>query len=30
MDMDIIISNSSNVPLYEQVKEQIKNKIVSN
>ena len=28
--MDIIISNSSNVPLYEQVKEQIKNKIVSN
>ena len=30
MIMDIIISNSSNVPLYEQVKEQIKNKIVSN
>ena len=28
--MEIIISNSSNVPLYEQVKEQIKNKIVSN
>ena len=28
--MDIIISNSSSVPLYEQVKEQIKNKIVSN
>ena len=28
--MDIIISNSSNAPLYEQVKEQIKNKIVSN
>ena len=28
--MDIIISNSSNVPLYEQVEEQIKNKIVSN
>ena len=28
--MDIIISNSSNKPLYEQVKEQIKNKIVSN
>ena len=28
--MDIIISNSSNIPLYEQVKEQIKNKIVSN
>lgn len=28
--MNIIISNSSNVPLYEQVKEQIKNKIVSN
>lgn len=28
--MDIIISNSSNVPLYEQVKELIKNKIVSN
>ena len=30
MNLDIIISNSSNVPLYEQVKEQIKNKIVSN
>lgn len=28
--MDIIISNSSNIPIYEQVKEQIKNKIVSN
>ena len=28
--MDIIITNSSNIPLYEQVKEQIKNKIVSN
>ena len=28
--MDSIISNSSNIPLYEQVKEQIKNKIVSN
>lgn len=28
--MDIIISNSSNIHLYEQVKEQIKNKIVSN
>ena len=28
--MNIIISNSSNIPLYEQVKEQIKNKIVSN
>ena len=28
--MNIIISNSSNVPSYEQVKEQIKNKIVSN
>ena len=28
--MDIIISNSSNVPIYEQIKEQIKNKIVSN
>ena len=28
--MNIIISNSSNNPLYEQVKEQIKNKIVSN
>lgn len=28
--MNIIISNSSDVPLYEQVKEQIKNKIVSN
>ena len=28
--MNIIISNSSNTPIYEQVKEQIKNKIVSN
>lgn len=28
--MNIIISNSSYIPLYEQVKEQIKNKIVSN
>lgn len=28
--MNIIISNSSNVPIYEQIKEQIKNKIVSN
>ncbi|MBS1339573.1 MAG: GntR family transcriptional regulator [Clostridia bacterium] len=28
--MEIIISNSSNTPLYEQVKEQIKNKIVTN
>ncbi len=28
--MDIIISNSSNTPIYEQIKEQIKNKIVSN
>lgn len=28
--MDIIISNSSGIPLYEQVKEQVKNKIVSN
>ena len=28
--MDIIISNSSNIPIYEQVKEQIKNKIVAN
>lgn len=28
--MNIIISNSSDIPLYEQVKEQIKNKIVSN
>ena len=28
--MDIIISNSSNAPMYEQVKEQIRNKIVSN
>ena len=27
--MDIIISNSSNIPIYEQVKEQIKNKIVA-
>lgn len=28
--MDIIISNSIDTPLYEQVKEQIKNKIVAN
>lgn len=28
--MDIIISNSSGVPIYEQIKEQIKVKIVSN
>ena len=28
--MDIIISNSADTPLYEQVKEQIKNKIVAN
>lgn len=28
--MNIIISNSSDIPLYKQVKEQIKNKIVSN
>ncbi len=28
--MDIIISNSSGVPIYEQLKEQIKNKIISN
>ena len=28
--MNIIISNSNNVPIYEQIKEQIKNKIVSN
>ena len=28
--MNIILSNSSNTPLYEQIKEQIKNKIVSN
>ncbi len=28
--MNIIISNSSNKPIYEQIKEQIKNKIVSN
>ena len=28
--MYIIISNSSNTPIYEQIKEQIKNKIVSN
>lgn len=30
MNMDIIISNSNNISLYEQVKEQIKNKIISN
>ncbi len=28
--LNIIISNSSNKPIYEQIKEQIKNKIVSN
>ncbi len=28
--MDIIISNSSNTPIYEQIKEQIKSKIISN
>ena len=28
--MNIIISNSSNTPIYEQIKEQIKNKIVLN
>ncbi len=28
--MNIIISNSSNCPIYEQIKEQIKSKIVSN
>lgn len=28
--MNIIISNSSNIPIYEQIKEQIKNKIISN
>lgn len=28
--MNIIINNSSNTPIYEQIKEQIKNKIVSN
>lgn len=28
--MEIIISNSSNVPIYEQIKEQIKSKIISN
>ncbi len=28
--MSIIISNSSNKPIYEQIKDQIKNKIVSN
>ena len=28
--MHIIVSNSSNIPIYEQIKEQIKNKIVSN
>ena len=27
--MNIIISNSSNIPIYEQIKEQIKNKIIS-
>ena len=28
--MNIIISNSSNTPIYEQIKEQIKTKIISN
>ena len=28
--MEIIISNSSGVPIYEQIKEQIKVKIISN
>ena len=28
--MNIIISNSSNIPIYEQIKEHIKNKIISN
>lgn len=28
--MNIIISNSSNIPIYEQIKEQIKNKVISN
>ena len=28
--MEIIISNSSGIPIYEQIKEQIKNKIISN
>ncbi len=28
--MNIIISNSSNTPIYEQIKEQIKSKIISN
>ena len=28
--MDIIISNSSNTPIYEQIKEQFKSKIISN
>lgn len=28
--MNIIINNSSNTPIYEQIKEQIKNKIVTN
>ncbi len=28
--MNIIISNSSNTPIYEQIKEQIKNKIIAN
>lgn len=28
--MDIIISNSSSLPIYEQIKEQFKNKIISN
>lgn len=28
--MNIIISNSSNIPIYEQIKEQIKSKIIAN
>lgn len=28
--MNIIISNSNNIPIYEQIKEQIKSKIISN
>ena len=30
VNMEIIISNSSDVPIYEQIKEQIKSKIISN
>ena len=30
VNMEIIISNSSNVPIYEQIKEQIKSKIITN